>query len=47
VLFKPSMSKTAVRPVDDKMVTTSLSLSNIDDTVVYIDRGALWSLKMK
>lgn len=37
----------ATKPVSDKQVTTTMSLSNWADTVVYIEQGAVWSVRIK
>lgn len=45
VIFVPSNG--AVKRVQDATISTRMELGNIGDTVVAIDGGALWSLKLR
>jgi hypothetical protein len=40
-------SSGTVKKVADKTIATDMSLANWDDKVLYIQNGAVWSLKMK
>lgn len=44
-IFVPSNGQ--VRKVQDKMITTTITLANLDDRVVYIDNGQVWSVRVK
>lgn len=44
-IFVPSSGQ--VRKVQDKMITTAIELKNLDDQVVYISNGQVWSVKVK
>jgi hypothetical protein len=44
VIFVPASG--ATKPVSDKQVTTTMALFNWNDTVVYIEQGAVWSVRL-
>ncbi len=44
VIFVPTNRQ--VREVEDKLIATDMALAHIDDRVVYVKDGALWSVKM-
>lgn len=44
-IFVPSNDN--VTKIEDKQINTILSLANIDNKVVYIDKNALWHISMK
>lgn len=45
IIFVPRNA--VLNRVSDKTIATDMALSNWDDTVVYIQNGAVWTLKMK
>ncbi len=45
-IFVPTNTK-AVNRVEDKQIGTDMLLSNWEDRVIYIQNGAVWSLRMK
>lgn len=48
VIFVPSNSSaTQVRKISDKLVSTSMELGNFDDTVICVDKGAIYTLKVR
>lgn len=45
VIFVPRSG--TINRTSDKAIATDMTLSNWDDTVVYVQNGAVWTLKMK
>lgn len=45
VIFVPRNG--TINRVSDKAIATDMALSNWEDTVVYVQNGAVWTLKMK
>ncbi len=43
-IFVPTSG--VIRPVKDKDIATDMTLAHMDDTVVYVRDGALWSVKL-
>lgn len=44
-IFVPSNGQ--VRKVQDKMITTTITLANLDDRVVYLGNGQVWSVRVR